>query len=124
VSRPPSWVATNAPPQVIQPKPLSRLAAACMTSTATQVMSANCPRLNTSFTGARRRSASALPAPTTMAATAPPPLQNTSASVSVRSLKENEWELRRKCSSTGQRSEARNATAMIHQGIAGCWSGA
>jgi hypothetical protein len=99
---------------VIQPKPGSVEAATCTMMISTEVTSANCARLKANLTADTRRSSSATSAPAITATKACVPLVKISASVSGMSVSENECELRRISSSTGQRSVMNTAKPRTH----------
>ena len=79
--------------------------------------------LKANLTGGARRRSSANSVPRQTARKACVPLANTSASVSGTSVSENECELRRNSSSTGQRSVTNTPSASAHQAISGEWIG-
>ena len=119
VSTPPSCVASRTMPHVGQPKPGSALAATWTMITITQVTSANCARLKANLTAEARRSTSATAVPSVIARNACVPVAKISASVNGTSVSENECELRRNSSSTGQRSVTTMASASTHHAISG-----
>ena len=114
VSTLPTCDATSTAPHVIQPKPGSAEAARCTITISTEVTSANCARLKANLTAGPRRSNSATRAPAMTATKACVPLVKISASVSGMSVSENECELRRNSSSTGQRSVTNTMIPSTH----------